>query len=173
MIRGILKIILIALCLAAFFFLLHIAMIVPVRAAELERDADTEMLAKVIYTEARGVESKMEQSAVAWIVLNRVDDERFPDTIEKVIKQRHQFAWNSKAPVTDEFYDLAADVLLRWQLEKIGLSDEVGRVLPKEYIYFASDGRGHNRFRTGYKSRQYWDFSLNNPYEEESDANIS
>ena len=128
-------------------------------------DGDAEMLARVIYTEARGVDSVTEQAAVAWCVLNRVDDERWGDTVAEVVTERHQFAWDADAPVTDELLALAKDVLLRWQLEKLGVGD-VGRVLPRECVYFAGrDGR--NWFRTEYGGGEYWGWTGVSPYEEQ------
>ena len=64
----------------------------------------------------------------------------------------------------DEFYELAKDVLTRWLLEKEGFT-EVGRILPKEYLFFAGRN-GKNHFRTGYRTRDYWDFSWESPYED-------
>ncbi len=48
-------------------------------------------LANVIYHEARG-ESRQGQIAVGYVVLNRVNDPRYPSTIERVIWQRNQFS---------------------------------------------------------------------------------
>ena len=140
---------------------------IEARAAEPE-ETDAEILAKVMYTEARGVGSKTEQAAVAWCVLNRVDHEDYPDTVREVVTQRHQFAWRASAPVTEELLELAQDVLLRYELEQLGVG-EGGRVLPKDYIFFAADGKGHNRFRRVFKGpgQVYWDWSLESPYSEE------
>lgn len=140
---------------------------IEARAAEPE-ETDAEILAKVMYTEARGVGSKTEQAAVAWCVLNRVDHEDYPDTVREVVTQRHQFAWRASAPVTEDLLALAQDVLLRYELEKLGVG-EVGRVLPQDYIFFAADGKGHNRFRRVFKGpgQVYWDWSLESPYSEE------
>lgn len=127
------------------------------------------MLAKVIYREARGVPCRDERAAVAWCVLNRVDDPRWPDTIKQVITQKHQFAWNPKTPIDSEIWRdcqaLARDVFIKWQMEKMDHSD-VGRVLPPEYVYFAGR-RGHNWFRVKYRTSSYWDFSWPSPYAEE------
>jgi N-acetylmuramoyl-L-alanine amidase len=49
-----------------------------------------ELLARLIYWEARG-ESFMGQVAVATVVLNRLDDPRYPNTIDKIVKQPYQF----------------------------------------------------------------------------------
>lgn len=148
--------------------LLIVAIITSARAAHAEEReiTDAEVLAKVMYTEARGVDSKTEQAAVAWCVLNRVDHEDYPDTVRDVVTQQHQFAWDSEAPVTDELLTLAQDVLLRWELEKLGMGD-VGRVLPKEYIFFAAKN-GRNRFRASFRgSSYYWDWAVESPYEME------
>lgn len=42
---------------------------------------------------------------------------------------------------------------------------EVGRVLPREYLFFTGDGE-HNHFRTEWEGGQTWDWSLRSPYEE-------
>ncbi len=44
------------------------------------------------YHEARG-ESYKEQLAVSQVVLNRVADQRWPNTICDVVTQKHQFSW--------------------------------------------------------------------------------
>ena len=43
---------------------------------------------------------------------------------------------------------------------------EVGRVLPAEYTHFYGDG-DRNWFRTDWRSKEFWDWSWNNPYEED------
>ena len=135
---------------------------------EVEAEVDgmgdeIDMLAKLIYREARGVNSTMEQAAVVWCVLNRVDDPRWADTICGVVTARGQFAYRKRTPVMPEFRALARDVVTRWLLEKHGVED-VGRVLPADYVYFAGR-RGRNWFRTGYRSRKYWSWDCDNPYE--------
>lgn len=49
-------------------------------------------LAEVVVWEARG-ESREGQRAVASVVLNRVESNRWPDTIEEVVNQRRQFSY--------------------------------------------------------------------------------
>ena len=53
---------------------------------------DVELLAKTLYGEARGIPSVDEKAAVIWCILNRVDDHRWPDSIEGVVTQPGQFA---------------------------------------------------------------------------------
>jgi hypothetical protein len=66
--------------------------------------------------------------------------------------------------VDEECFCIAQDVMIRWLLEKRGIT-EVGRVLPSDYLYFAGRG-GRNWFRKTYRSDDYWDWSLPDPYDE-------
>lgn len=126
---------------------------------------EAEYIAKTLYGEARGC-STTEQAAVVWCVLNRVDDGSglWPDDIIGVVTQEYQFAgYSPEHPVLPELYDLALDVLERWQREKAG-EDDVGRVLPEDYCYFHGDGK-HNYFRQEYEGGPAWDWGLETPYE--------
>jgi hypothetical protein len=129
----------------------------------LPNEADVEMLAKLVWGEARGC-STTEQAAVIWTVLNRVDSEEpyFPHTIQEVVTQPNQFhGYHPNHPVEQDKVELAIDVLTRW------LNGGEGRVLPKEYVFFHGDGL-HNYFRIEYQHNgQYWDWSLDSPYVEE------
>ena len=127
--------------------------------------AEVEALAKMLYGEARGITSDMEKAACVWCVLNRVDDPRFPDTVLEVLEAPYQFAgYSADYPVLPELAVLAADVLKRYHAEKNG-EENVGRVLPAEYLYFTGDGR-NNHFTIGWKDAETWDWSLQNPYQE-------
>ena len=119
-------------------------------------------IAKVLYNECRGVGSKTEQACVAWTVLNRADNQGV--SISEVVRAKNQFAFSENTIIDDTLLDLASDVLWRWNMEKNGEA-EVGRVLPKDYTYFA--GRdGHNYFRNGFSDNySIWDYSLESPYE--------
>lgn len=123
---------------------------------------DIELLAKTVYGEARGC-STMEQSAVIWCVLNRVDAGY--GTIEKVITAPYQFTgYNADNPVTAEFAALAEDVLARWMIEKHCVG-EVGRTLPREYLWFRGNGKA-NIFRDQYDGDYtVWDWNCFNPYD--------
>lgn len=66
-------------------------------------------LAMTIYYEARG-EPLAGQYAVADVVLNRVEDERFPDTICDVIKQKNQFHWKKVLP-GENFNWIVAEII--------------------------------------------------------------
>lgn len=130
--------------------------------------AEAVAIAKTVWGEARGC-SVTEQAAVVWCVLNRVDcAERFyPDDILGVVSQPNQFTgYSENHPVELHLLELVWDVLERWQAEKDG-TENVGRVLPQEYLWFHGDGKT-NHFRDAYKGKyNTWDWSLDSPYEEE------
>ena len=108
---------------------------------------DVVAMAKMLWGEARGCALDNQQKAV-WCVLNRVDDPRFPDTIQGVLSQPSQFhGYSPNFPVTDELYAVALDVLTRWSLEKQGVIVE--RELLPEYVFFTGDGI-QNHFRATY-----------------------
>lgn len=132
-------------------------------AAKYYTDADVTMIARLIYGEARGIDSLTHKSAVAWCVLNRVDAGYADGTIRGVITARGQFAGYSKRhPVTLTHWHVAKDVLERWEAEKEG-NPNVMRTLPQSYKYFSGNGKV-NKFRQNYGSRTYWNWSLPSPY---------
>ena len=133
-------------------------------------EKDINMLAKTIWNEARGIESKMEKAAVCWCILNRVDSDEYDfkdmKTIKDVVTAPNQFmGYDKNNPLIDELVDIAEDVLIRWHMEKDGVM-EVGRVLPAEYTHFYGDGE-RNWFRTDWRSKEFWDWSWDSPYEED------
>lgn len=127
-------------------------------------EKEVEMLARMIWGEARGIASDMEKAACVWCVLNRVDNQDYPDTVAAVLEQPYQFAgYSPDYPATEEHKAIAADVLTRWMEERAGAAD-VGRILPAEYLFFTGDGK-HNIFTDEWRGGATWDWSLENPYE--------
>ena len=61
-------------------------------------DAALVCLATAVYFEARG-EPFVGQSAVAHVVLNRVEDTRFPNDICSVVKQGPTYSWKTNFPI--------------------------------------------------------------------------
>ena len=110
-------------------------------------EEDVAAVAKMLWGEARGC-TRDNQIKCAWVVCNRVDDERFPDTIQDVLSQPHQFhGYSESFPVTDELYSVAFDVLTRWSYEKQGIP--VRRELPSSFLWFTGNGV-ENIFREVY-----------------------
>lgn len=129
-------------------------------------DEEVAYIAKTVYGEALVTNSDMKMAAVVWCILNRVDAKGYGcgGSIEDVVTFPSQFkGYSPEHPVTARIEWLVRDVLNRWCAEKNGAQD-VGRVLPKEYLFFMGDGR-ENHFSIEYESKEYWDWSLPNPYE--------
>lgn len=127
--------------------------------------ADVDAIARMIYGEARNCNVESQAGAV-WCVLNRVDDPRFPDTVLGVVTQQDQFfGYSESHPVLPELVEVVEDVLMRYSAERSGVED-VGRVLPQEYLYFSGDGTC-NYFTVTYASSEVWDWSLRSPYKDE------
>lgn len=105
---------------------------------------DAELIAKTVWGEARGCTPEG-QAKVVWTILNRVDDDRFPNTIRGVVTQPDQFyGYSPNFPVTPEIITIVNDVLYRWNAEKNG--ESVERELPASYLYFTGNGQ-ENVFR--------------------------
>lgn len=125
-------------------------------------DEEAEILAKMLWGEARGITSDTEKAACVWCVLNRVDHGQ--GTITSVVTAPNQFAgYHANNPVDEDLITLCIDVLYRWYAEKDGQTD-VGRVLPNEYLFFSGDGK-RNYFRNAYKGGTVWNWSLPSPYD--------
>lgn len=125
-------------------------------------DEEVIVLAKMVWGEARGVPSDTEKAACVWCALNRVDQGY--GSIVAVVTAPYQFVgYREENPVDDTLKKLCEDVLTRWYAEKDGQTD-VGRVLPKDYLWFSGDG-GRNHFRNAYRGCNAWNWSLPSPYE--------
>lgn len=124
---------------------------------------EIDYIAKTVWGEARGL-SKTQQAGVVWTILNRFDDGRFGKEIIRVITAPSQFAgYKSSHPVDPEIRNLVIDVLNRYAQEKAGI-ENVGRVLPKDYLYFRGNGKT-NLFSEKLNSNNTWDWSLESPYD--------
>lgn len=126
-----------------------------------EYDVEAEYIARTLYGEARGC-STTEQAAVAWCILNRADAWGM-DIIEVITAPGQFTGYRASNPVWSELYDLAQDVLVRWRREHNGETD-VGRVLPREYMWFSGNGVA-NIFRDAYRGGSVWDWSWESPYD--------
>lgn len=93
-------------------------------ASETKNARELKCLADNIYFEARG-ESVDGQIAVAQVVLNRVNDSYFPNSVCAVVYQRSQFSWtlrkNHRVNDRDsyEFAELVAELSLDGRFDDI------------------------------------------------------
>lgn len=134
----------------------------PVEESRPWTDEEVTVLAKMVWGEARGVPSDTEKAAVVWCVLNRVD-QGYGSIITVVTTPNQFIGYRKNNQLDDELITLCIDVLTRWYAEKDGQVD-VGRVLPKDYLWFSGDG-SRNHFRNAYRGGDRWDWSLPSPYE--------
>jgi spore germination cell wall hydrolase CwlJ-like protein len=58
-------------------------------------------LATAIFFESRG-EPKLGQMAVGQVILTRVADYRYPDTVCEVVKEGYYYSWNPEIPIPDK-----------------------------------------------------------------------
>lgn len=88
---------------------------------------EAQMLMKIAMAEAEG-EGIQGKAMVMAVILNRVEDDRFPDNIEEVIFQEHQFS-----PISDgRYYDAEPDVECHLVLAEI----ERGEYDTVDALYF-------------------------------------
>ena len=71
---------------------------------EITMNSDIGMLSRLLYAEFRG-QSTNEQRVCADIVLNRVDDSMFPNTLAGVITQKKQFSSLNESDKNLKYYD--------------------------------------------------------------------
>lgn len=97
-------------------------------AASVSQD-DVELLARLVYLEARN-QPEVGQRAVVEVVLNRMLDGRFPNTVHDVIYQKNQFStapYISDATPAQEQYDVVNMVL-----------NEITPILDTSTVYFST-----------------------------------
>lgn len=110
----------------------------PVQPAYEPDPAEVALISRTIWGEARGC-PREEREAVAWCILNRVDDPRFPDTVEAVVTAPYQFLGYSEDFPAEDFAEEARDVLIRWHGGEHGIDPSL--------VFFHGDGE-HNYFRS-------------------------
>ena len=121
-------------------------------------DEETDMVAKTVWGEARGC-SALQQEAVVWCILNRVDDERFPNSIAGVTTQPNEFfGYSESNPVDEDIRKLTRKVMIVWATEEMMPADGRERVLPREYVFFSGNGI-ENTFTTKWLGGVVWDWT--------------
>lgn len=93
---------------------------------------DLELLACLVWAEAGNQDLKGKQ-LVADVVLNRMYDPRFPDTISDVIYQQGQFYAKGDWRLTKAFYNVTDECFEAVRQEALG----EGRVDPRVFFYCA------------------------------------
>jgi len=122
---------------------------------EEDYDETVDVLSKVLRREAGVVKSTTNRACVIWCILNRCDKGWRGNTPIECATARAQFCYRKNTKYSKKISDLVEDVLYRWLREKEGEID-VGRVLPRDIIYFSGNGE-INVFRYDYdiNSKKY------------------
>lgn len=112
-------------------------------------EADAIGMARMVWGEARGT-SREEQALVIWTALQRVEDDRYHNTILGVIRAHRQFVgYRSHFPVWDCILELVIEQLTIWEFG--GEPPTHTRYAPSApYFYFDGDGR-NNWFRENWR----------------------
>lgn len=104
----------------------------------------------------------VEKACIAWCIYNCCD--YYGMSVDQLVQPNYYLGYNPDNEVTEENFRIAFDVALgHWIEQQYG--ECPNRVLPKEYKFFGGHD-GHNWFRVEFEHfRNYWDYSLPNPYE--------
>jgi hypothetical protein len=106
-----------------------------------EREID--MLARVVYAEARGCAPE-EQALVVWAVLQRASGGAFHGTPQEVILRDGQFLYSEKHPVLSDIRELCLSEAEKWAAGEPAPTHPIyAPTLP--YYYFNDNGK-HNYF---------------------------
>lgn len=157
----------------------------PLRFTKLNTDEQIDLnpddiadLAYAIWGEAGVVHDTTQRAAIAWVILNRVDETSREgmgrwNTIHEVVTAPGQIQgyWRHLGePIPEEYAKLAQDVLTRYYQEKTGKVN-VGRVIPQEYLFWKGDHVSQNYFTIDFSEGNLewaqahaWDWSLPSPY---------
>ena len=110
---------------------------------------DVDYISRTVWGEVRGC-CETEQRAQAWCILNRVDDPRFPDTIEGVVTAKGQFQGYSPSNPEEPFRDMAREIMILWH--------EGEHEIPADMVFCSGDGK-HQTFRNSWiqtADTEYW-----------------
>ena len=126
--------------LIGFFTILILA--IPVRAKT--EYSEIELLERVVEAEA-GNQGLMGKRLVVAVIYNRVESEKFPNTIQGVLKSPHQFStvWNGavdRVEVTDE--------------TRSAIQLEISQRSDNEILYF-NNGACSGKFAYKYKGHNF------------------
>lgn len=97
-------------------------------AENAERDG-AELIARVLY----GVKdnSTADLRTLAWCVFNRVDNPRFPNSIEEVIAQENQWmGYRADNPILEDLYQIAVEEMDQWR-------NGAHRPVSADYVYMS------------------------------------
>lgn len=113
--------------------ILMLFIVITVQAKQID-EKQLKCLALNIYHEARS-EPPVGRYAVAWVTLNRVEHEKFRDTICKVVYQPGQFSWTEDGK-SDKAYEKEAFKEAMKIAEDVYYAKEDGKIDPTDGATF-------------------------------------
>ena len=91
---------------------------------------EAEYVAKVLYGTALDNSSKGKE-LVVWCIINRVENEKYPNTVKEVCQQKDQWmGYSDTNPVMQDLYDTAYNVLSKWHEDNY-------RTVSPDYIFMS------------------------------------
>lgn len=129
-----------------------VSMIVPINVGRPERiinkedsfyDAEVEVIAKTLAGEC--YDDKLDDKRlVAEVILNRVANEQFGESVIEVVTAKGQFNgyWKQSRPISDSDIWIAKETLQDWY------ANDCQKL--SEYLFFCSGANQENKFRTEY-----------------------
>lgn len=118
------------------------AVVVPRYSELCISDADIEEIARIVWLESRG-EPAEGQQAVAEVILNRVINQAFPDSVHDVIHQGE----DSSVPQFSTVYDLDIAQPTEAQYDAVDAAMFGPNVLPDDVVFFSVGGENDRVFR--------------------------
>ena len=95
--------------------------------SQIEREA--EWIAKVMYGMVRPDHKDSDLRAIVWCILNRVDNNAYPDEVQAVCQQKSQWmGYSDDNPVIAKMYDIALAELKKWHGDSV-------RPMSADYVY--------------------------------------
>lgn len=128
--------------------------------------SDVDYIVGALFGTGMEIESETELACMAWLILNRLDNGNFGDSIKDVVLNDVNFEYDSNYPSINasgvDLEYIAKSVLDIWSAEKKGV-EVSGRVLPPDYIWFDYPTLTFN-FRNDFQKDLVWNYSLPSPY---------
>lgn len=85
-----------------------------ITAEETKIYSEAEYVAKLLYGQAR-MNSPEAQRAIAWLVINRVENSQFPNSVQEVVQQEYQWmGYSDDNIIEQDIYNIALDVITDW-----------------------------------------------------------
>lgn len=100
------------------------------------KERDILSLAKALYGDCQNLVSREAKESIAWCLLNRYDTCRYSSIRALVTAPYEVLGYSDDNEVTEEYYNMARDILIKWHNEKETNELEESRTLSREYIYY-------------------------------------